>query len=80
MSTRFSYVKYDYPSVAEQHKFKQLFEGLECMVNALPNGRAKSLVYTKLEEAYMWVGKSIRDAQLSRCPKETVEQPERNNE
>ena len=36
------------------------------MINLLPEGRAKSLALTKLEECYMWIGKAIRDAQMKR--------------
>lgn len=66
MSQRFSYVKYDAQSVAAQETLKGQFEVLETLVDALPNGRAKSLVMTHLEEAYMWTGKAIRDAQIER--------------
>lgn len=41
---------------------------------SLSSGRPKSLVMTKLEEAYMWVGKSIRDEQAI-----PVLQEQRNN-
>ncbi len=39
---------------------------LEHIVSGLNPGRAASLVRTKLEEAYMWVGKAIRDEQIAR--------------
>lgn len=76
---RFSYVKYDEQATKQQQAFKKLFEHVEQYTDTLSDGRAKSLVYTKLEEAYMWTGKAIRDDQISRNP-ETAEQPERNNE
>ena len=63
---RFSYVKYDTQATAQQAKFKQAFENLEIMIDSLAAGRSKSLVLTKLEEAYMWIGKSIRDDQIER--------------
>lgn len=63
---RFSYVKYDNSSAAQQAVMRIAFEEIERLVDTLDNGRAKSLVYTSLEEAYMWVGKAIRDAQISR--------------
>ena len=66
MSQRFSYVKYDQQSAAAQETLKGHFEALEALVEALPNSRAKSLVMTHLEEAYMWTGKAIRDAQIER--------------
>jgi hypothetical protein len=67
--SRFDYVKYDQSTQASQAVFKARFEELETVVNnGLPDGRAKSLVLTKLEEAYMWVGKGLRDVQLQRNP------------
>ena len=79
MSKRFSYVKYDEESVALQNQFRELFEAIEALAEAkLTESRAKSLLMTKLEEAYMWVGKAIRDAQtLERI---AVEQPERKDD
>lgn len=62
----FSYIKYDEESVTLQEEFKKMFEDLEVTVSTLKPGRARSLVSTKLEEAYMWVGKSIRDSQIER--------------
>lgn len=66
MSQRFSYVKYDDKSAANQETLKKQFELLEILVDTLASGRAKSLVMTHLEEAYMWTGKAIRDEQISR--------------
>lgn len=79
MSNRFSYVKYDEDAVNQQGDFKSEFQSLELMVDELEDGRAKALVYTKLEEAYMWIGKAIRDSQIKRTG-QVDEQPERNNE
>lgn len=65
--SRFDYVKYDDKGVADQNEFKKAFEELESFTNArLKSPRAKALVLTKLEEAYMWVGKAIRDDQIER--------------
>lgn len=75
---RFSYVQYDETAAKQQQKLKSLFEMLETEINQLAEGRAKSLVFTKLEEAYMWTGKSIRDTQIQRNGG-AVEQPHRNN-
>lgn len=67
MSRRFDYVKYDEQSVEKQNKIKKLFQDIETSVDeCLDNGRAKSLVMTHLEEAYMWTGKAIRDEQIER--------------
>ncbi len=63
--SRFDFVKYDAQSQVNQDVLKQQFEKLEeqvCM--RLHSPRAKALVLTKLEEAYMWVGKAIRDDQI----------------
>lgn len=79
MSQRFSYIKYDEKSAALQARFRAAFEAIEEMVHKeLADSRPKSLIFTKLEEAYMWVGKSIRDTQLAQ--RGGAEQPERNNE
>lgn len=65
--SRFDYVKYDENSVVLQEKFKRDFEELEAEVEEyLEPGRAKAFVLTKLEEAYMWIGKAIRDDQIAR--------------
>lgn len=66
MSQRFSYVKYDEQSMQAQETFKKLFEAVEHFAETLDNGRAKALVLTHLEEAYMWTGKAIRDQQIAR--------------
>lgn len=63
---RFNYVPYDQEAHDQQQQLKAAFEALEALINGLSDGRAKSLVYTKLEEAYMWCGKAIRDDQISR--------------
>lgn len=73
--SRFSYVKYDEETVKIQNRFKGAFEELEKDVLGLPPGRAQSLVLTHLEEAYMWIGKALRDRQLTIRGGE--EQPER---
>ena len=76
MSTnRFQYVKYDDRAMEYQSIFKAAFEEVEAMVDKLEDGRAKALVYTKLEEAYMWVGKSIRDSQIKAQAKRDAEIP-----
>ena len=66
MSNRFDYVRYDAESQTKSAEFKAAFEKLDHLVETtLMNGRAKSLVFTALEEAFMWVGKSIRDEQVA---------------
>lgn len=67
MSQRFSYVKYDAQSIEKQEVLKKMFEGIEeYATKELMEGRAKSLLMTALEEAYMWTGKAIRDEQMVR--------------
>jgi len=64
--SRFDYVRYDEKAVEKQAKLKAAFESIDHLVETtLDNGRAKALVYTKLEEAYMWAGKAIRDEQVA---------------
>lgn len=80
MSQRFSYVKYDAVLVTKQEKLKELFEAIEVYAqNTLNDGRAKALVMTHLEEAYMWTGKAIRDEQIARDNTITAHVPERTN-
>lgn len=64
--SRFDYVKYDDKAIEQQNEAKALFKKVEAFVDGLDPGRAKSTTYTKLEEAYMWVGKAIRDEQIAR--------------
>lgn len=64
---RFDYVRYDNDSIALQESLKPEFERLTDLVTEkMKPGRAQALVYTKLEEAYMWTGKAIRDEQIKR--------------
>lgn len=64
--SRFNYVAYDEISQKQQAELKSVFESAEAEVEAaLSAGRAKALVMTHLEEAYMWCGKAIRDEQLA---------------
>lgn len=65
--SRFDYVKYDNKAQEDQAYIKTRFEELEeAVMGNLKPGRASALVLTKLEEAYMWVGKAIRDEQIAR--------------
>ena len=74
--SRFNYIKYDEQAIAKQESLKRQFEFLELIVAELKDGRAKSLVLTHLEEAYMWTGKAIRDEQIERNG-DTQHAPER---
>lgn len=75
--SRFDYVRYDEIAATKQEGFKNLFTELEKAAHdMLPDGRAKSLFLTALEEAYMWTGKAIRDDQIARNS-QTAHVPER---
>lgn len=67
MGNRFDYVKYNEAAAKIQEAFKAKFKDLDDSLAALEDSRAKALVFTKLEEAYMWVGKAIRDQQIKNC-------------
>lgn len=64
--SRFDYVKYDATGEGLQAVAKVEAQRLETVIEQLPNGRAKALALTKLEECYMWIGKAIRDDQIAR--------------
>lgn len=67
--SRFDYVAYDGPSRELQswarHKVTELEKLIES-ISALSSARSRALALTKLEECYMWIGKAIREDQLSR--------------
>lgn len=66
-SSRYDYVKYNETAAKLQEAFKNRFVALDEDLGALQEGRAKALAITKLEEAYMWLGKAIRDQQIANC-------------
>lgn len=67
MTNRFDYVAYDEQAKRTQLNLKGEFQALEGHIGvAIQSPRAKALVLTKLEEAYMWIGKAIRDDQIAR--------------
>lgn len=64
---RFVYVKYDDKAELKSTEIRAAVSHLEDMINHhLPDSREKSLVLTKIEEAFMWSGKAIRNDQISR--------------
>ena len=73
MTGRFDAVQYDDISKEILTEIKAAFLTMEVTLARLEEGRAKSLALTKIEEAYMWCGKSIRDAQLKRGVSEAQE-------
>jgi hypothetical protein len=76
---RFDYVQYDEYAQADQAEFKAAFIYLETLIENLTNGRAKSLALTASEEAYMWVGKAIRDEQIERNRLTTLQEDRSNS-
>jgi trehalose/maltose hydrolase-like predicted phosphorylase len=77
MPGRFDYVKYDTTAQAQQARLRSLFESIDIEIDAhFADGRAKSLALSHLEEAYMWVGKAIRDDQVTRGG-DSADRPER---
>jgi hypothetical protein len=77
---RFDYVKYDEISMGFQDSFKVRVTQLQNDIDEfLYSPRAKALALTKLEEVYMWIGKAIRDDQISRNGTAEL-QEERNDE
>lgn len=65
MAGRFDYVRYDEHHTEIQRNFKGTFESLEADIDQLEAGRARDLALVKLEECYMWIGKAIRDQQIT---------------
>ncbi len=66
-SKRFDYLKYDEKAMCDQLEFKRLFMEMESSVEVvLRSPRHKALIMTYLEIAYMWIGKAIRDDQVTR--------------
>lgn len=64
---RFDYVAYDARAQEQQASFKELFTILAGAVERnLKPGRYPAIVQTKLEEAYAFIGKAIRDEQIMR--------------
>ena len=73
MRTRYDYVKYDDIATAAQQGFKAMFIELTIHVENLDPGVAKTIALQKLEEAYMWLGKALRDGQVQRTAPELGE-------
>jgi hypothetical protein len=66
-SKRFDYVNFSESSMTASNEMRDLMTRLERAISdRLPqDARSTSLALTKLEEAWMWIGKSIRDQQES---------------
>ena len=65
MPGRFDYVKFDAEAQRRMAWMKEHFGVLADNVEKLPDGRARALALTAMEEAYMWIGKAIRDEQVA---------------
>lgn len=66
-SSRFNYVRYDRDHAELQELFKAHCMKIETLIeDSFTPTRAKMLALTKLEEAYMWIGKAVRDRQIER--------------
>ena len=58
----YDYVEYDLDQQCAQVDIKEFVEGLHLTLDhLLLDNREKAIALTKLEEVYMWAGKSIRD-------------------
>lgn len=67
--SRYDFVKYDEHAAKLSGDYKQRFQQLEAALNldlSTGGGRSLATAMTKLEEAFMWVGKAIRDNQIAR--------------
>ena len=71
MTKRFDFVEYDETSIAIRGDIRRTMATVEDAMGQLKEGRAKSVALTKLEAAFMWVGKAIRDDQVARTPAPT---------
>lgn len=76
--SRYDYVRYDEPATATQNAFKEKFEELGKMAAKIDAPRALALFHTKLEEAYMWLGKAIRDDQVLRNQSAPLQEERKN--
>ena len=66
---RFDYVPYDETGRHKSQVLKDAYELLEELIHrTIPKeSREKSLALTKLEESFMWVGKTIRNDVVDRA-------------
>ena len=84
--SRFDYVQYDDKAQALQSVFKAKMSDLEALVDMISrtsehpkaSGRASALAITKLEEAYMWIGKAIRDDLIARTGSAPLQEERKN--
>lgn len=66
----FDKIQYDEEAVLKSQMLKAKMENiLDFMERKLIESRARSIVKSKLEEAFMWAGKAIKDDQIVRMKK-----------
>lgn len=66
-ASRFDYVAYDSSASQDQAHVKELVTILERSIEiTIKCQRSKALALTNLEQTYMWIGKGIRNDQISR--------------
>jgi hypothetical protein len=62
--SRFDYIAYDQDHQRLSSEFRLFYQNLEeAILAGLPEGRERALVLTKLEESFMWVGKTLKISQ-----------------
>jgi hypothetical protein len=67
VSARFPYLQFDEQSFTKRRASKELFEQLEeFLESSFVNSRRKSIIFTKLEEAYLQTQLAIHDEVCSR--------------
>lgn len=66
MNSRFDYVRYDVESQDKQKIFKEHVEELDRMISTIECPRSTEYAIKALEEAYMWIGKGLRNEQIKR--------------
>ncbi len=73
---RFDTVTYDVEAQSKQKELKSAMLLIEASIErCLPDeSRSKALALTKLEEAYTWIGKALRDDQISRSSSVPLEE------
>jgi hypothetical protein len=64
--SRFDYVKYDEKSISTQELAKRDCQFVEQVINMIECPKSKAYALKALEEAYMWIGKGIRNDQIKR--------------
>lgn len=72
---RFEYVPFDLIAIKKHARGKLASQDFEAALADLPNGREKSLALTKIEEAFMWFGKAVREELTARVKIEAGEVP-----